>query len=67
MAAMTISGQVSGEYLSVATRPYEQDGLSLSDASVRAATMLAHDVRTVAAMNLKDFALFEPYVNLAGL
>jgi len=103
------SGQVLREYLSVATRPYEHNGLGLSlpmaidnvrvfqrqttmladsakvvtrllsllgdiagggkqvhDANI-VATMLAHSVGAIVTMNLKDFARFEPYVNLIGL
>jgi predicted nucleic acid-binding protein len=41
-------------------------GKQIHDANV-VATMLAHNVHAVVTMNLKDFARFEPYVNLIGI
>jgi predicted nucleic acid-binding protein len=41
-------------------------GKQIHDANV-VATMLVHNVRAVVTMNLKDFARFEPYVNLIGI
>jgi predicted nucleic acid-binding protein len=41
-------------------------GKQIHDANV-VATMLAHNVRAVVTMNFKDFARFEPYVDLIGI
>lgn len=41
-------------------------GKQIHDANL-VATMLAHNVHAIVTMNLKDFARFEPHVNLIGL
>jgi predicted nucleic acid-binding protein len=104
-----VSVQILREYLAVATRPLESNGLGMPlgaaienarsfrdrstllpesgqvvgrllrlladvpcggkrihDANI-VATTLTHDVSTVLTANLKDFARFEPYVNLIGI